>query len=138
MHHLSASDCFVGVAAVADYGIKNPSANKQKKSDDAAPGLAMAFELNPDILADVGAISEQTGKPRTVIGFAAETENLDEYATQKLRKKKAHYIIGNLAQHALGAEQVALTAYSHDQPPVRLPELPKLQAALAMLERIIL
>ncbi|HEX4842171.1 MAG TPA: bifunctional phosphopantothenoylcysteine decarboxylase/phosphopantothenate--cysteine ligase CoaBC [Limnobacter sp.] len=138
MQHLSESDCFVGVAAVADYGVKNPSPNKQKKTEGGTPGLAIEFELNPDILAEVGTIAEKTGKPRTVIGFAAETQNLDEYAAQKLRKKKAHYIVGNLAQHALGAEQVTLTAYSPEHAPLRLPELPKLQAALALLEHVIL
>ncbi|WP_370262233.1 bifunctional phosphopantothenoylcysteine decarboxylase/phosphopantothenate--cysteine ligase CoaBC [Limnobacter sp.] len=138
MEQLSQHDCFMGVAAVADYGIKSPSAHKQKKTEGAAPGLAIEFDLNPDILADVGAISQRTGQPRTVIGFAAETQNLDEYATQKLQKKRAHYIIGNLAQHALGADQVELTAYSADRAPVRLPKLPKLQAAIQLLEHLVI
>ena len=78
--HLEQADVFIGVAAVADYGIKNPSASKQKKAEGQAIGLEMAFELNPDILAEVGLQAQQRraqqhgqqrDKPLLVVGFAA-------------------------------------------------------------------
>lgn len=129
-------DLFIGVAAVADYGIKNPSAQKQKKQPDQAAGLNMEFELNPDILADVGEFASTRKKSLTVVGFAAETENLDDYANRKLDSKKAHFIVGNLAQQALGSDQTELTIYSKKLPPEYLASLDKLQAARAVLSFI--
>lgn len=130
------SDLFVAVAAVADYGIKNPSAHKQKKQHDQAAGLNMEFELNPDILAQVGELASTRAKHLTVVGFAAETENLDEYASRKLDSKKAHFVIGNLAQHALGADKTQLTIYSKTLKPEQLGIMDKLNAAQAVLSFI--
>ena len=126
-------DLFIGVAAVADFGIKNPSLQKQKKTDKQPLGLSMEFELNPDILAEVGALATQREKPLTVVGFAAETEQLDEYASRKLTTKNAHFIVGNLAQDVLGADLTELTIYSHTSNPERVVTMPKLQAAQAVL-----
>jgi phosphopantothenoylcysteine decarboxylase/phosphopantothenate--cysteine ligase len=127
------SDLFVGVAAVADYGVKNPSTHKQKKQNDQPAGLHMEFELNPDILAEVGAFAGTSKKPLTVVGFAAETENLDEYASRKLDSKKAQFIVGNLAQHALGADHTELTIYSKKLKPEHLDSMNKLEAAQTLL-----
>lgn len=130
---ISEVNLFVGVAAVADYGIKNPSSQKQKKAQNQATGLTMEFELNPDILAEVGELASTRQKSLTVVGFAAETEQLDEYAEKKLISKKAHFIVGNLAQHALGTDTTALTIYSRPANPHRLPQMDKLQASQAVL-----
>lgn len=131
------TDLFIGVAAVADYGIKNPSQHKQKKQDDQAPGLQMEFELNPDILASVGHWASVHGQSTCVVGFAAETQNLHDYALKKLNSKKAHFIIGNLAQDALGADDTELTLFGRNgQAPLNLPRGSKLQAALQALETI--
>ncbi|MCQ8896524.1 bifunctional phosphopantothenoylcysteine decarboxylase/phosphopantothenate--cysteine ligase CoaBC [Limnobacter humi] len=130
------SDLFVGVAAVADYGVKNASEHKQKKMDGAAPGLQIDFELNPDILATVGELASTRYPRLKVVGFAAETQQLDQYAQAKLIKKKAHCIVGNLAQHALGADEVTLTVYSNNQPPVKLPHTDKLTAAIELLRTL--
>jgi phosphopantothenoylcysteine decarboxylase/phosphopantothenate--cysteine ligase len=133
-------DMFIGVAAVADYGIKNPSTHKQKKIDNADKqfvGLKIDFELNPDILADVGQWSNDNQRRTTVVGFAAETQNLHEYALKKLSSKKADFIIGNLAQHALGAADTQLTVFGTKlKEGIELQHLPKLDAALKALEII--
>lgn len=130
-------DQFIGVAAVADYGIKNPSLHKQKKIDNDSAGLKIEFELNPDILADVGQWSEENQRRTQVVGFAAETQNLHEYALKKLDTKKADFIIGNLAQHALGAADTQLTVFGKRlKAGVELQHLPKLDAALQALEII--
>ena len=134
--HLEQADLFIGVAAVADYGIKNPSLSKQKKQEGQPAGLNMEFELNPDILAEVGQLASQRANPLTVVGFAAETENLDEYATRKLASKKAHFIVGNLAQDALGADLSELTLYSPTEAPIRLERMSKLQSAQALLAHL--
>ena len=65
-----------------------------------------------------------------------ETENLDQYASRKLDKKKAHFIIGNLAQDALGADLSELTLYSPTEAPVRLEKMNKLESAQAILTHI--
>lgn len=130
-------DQFIGVAAVADYGVKNPSTQKQKKIDNNSVGLKIDFELNPDILADVGQWSEDNNRRTKVIGFAAETQNLHEYALKKLSSKKADFIIGNLAQHAFGAAHTQLTLFGKAfKEGLELDKLPKLDAALKALEII--
>lgn len=133
-------DMFIGVAAVADYGIKNPSTHKQKKIDNADKervGLKIDFELNPDILAEVGQWSNDNQRRTTVVGFAAETQNLHEYALKKLNSKKADFIIGNLAQHALGAADTQLTVFGTKLPHgLELQHMSKLDAALKALEII--
>lgn len=130
-------DLFIGVAAVADYGIPNPSTHKQKKIDSDSIGLKIDFELNPDILAEVGQWSEDHNRRTQVVGFAAETQNLHEYALKKLASKKADFIIGNLAQHAFGAADTQLTLFGKQgSTAVELEQLPKLDAALKALQII--
>lgn len=139
MQHLQAHNTpnwFIAVAAVADYGIKNPSLQKQKKIDGQAPGLHMEFELNPDILATVGDYAQSHDRKPRVVGFAAETQRLDEYAQRKLHSKKADWIVGNLAQDALGADLTTVSVYGHHEAPTTFSNLSKLEAALAVLQHI--
>ncbi|MDG2071059.1 MAG: bifunctional phosphopantothenoylcysteine decarboxylase/phosphopantothenate--cysteine ligase CoaBC [Pseudomonadales bacterium] len=85
-------DIFIGVAAVADYRPVSVSEQKIKKS--AAPsnkGITLELVENPDIIATV---ANSEPKPFT-IGFAAETENIMEYARQKLVAKNLDMIIAN-------------------------------------------
>ena len=83
------SDVVIMAAAVADYRPKQASANKQKKQD--------TFELelvqNPDILAELGGLRK--GAKPILVGFALETEQLEERARQKVRAKKVDLIVGN-------------------------------------------
>lgn len=128
-------DVFCGVAAVADYTVKNPSEHKQKKSDDGRVGLDLEFELNPDILASVGRLKEQHSNPKKVVGFAAETRDLDTYAQKKLESKKADFIVGNLAQNAMGSDQNELSVFQkgHTQP-VAILNGDKLDVSLKLFE----
>jgi len=98
------ADVFISVAAVADYRVKNPSAQKIKKGN-GAPRLEL--EENPDILAWVAA----QPKPPFCVGFAAESENLAENAKAKLAKKKLPLIAANLAQDTMGRDDNAITLY---------------------------
>ncbi|MDX1669293.1 MAG: bifunctional phosphopantothenoylcysteine decarboxylase/phosphopantothenate--cysteine ligase CoaBC [Limnobacter sp.] len=104
-------ETFFGVAAVADFAVKNPSEHKQKKGESTRIGLDLDFELNPDILAHVGQHKETRHNPRQVVGFAAETQNLAEYAAKKLVSKKADFIVGNLAQQAMGADHTTISIF---------------------------
>ena len=98
------ADIFISVAAVADYRVKNPAAQKIKKANGH---LSLELEENPDILAWVAALP----KPPFCVGFAAESENLAQNARAKLAKKKLPMIVGNLAQEALGRDDSAITLY---------------------------
>jgi phosphopantothenoylcysteine decarboxylase/phosphopantothenate--cysteine ligase len=82
------TDIFVAAAAVADYRPADVAVQKIKKNDEA-----MTLELTrcPDILASVAAL----GAAPFTVGFAAETENVIEYARGKLEKKKLDMIVAN-------------------------------------------
>ncbi len=120
-------DCFIAVAAVADWRVANPSPNKIKKQPDVsaakqsdsagdkvldkAPekpprkpaGAIPALELveNPDILASV---ARRTGAPYCV-GFAAESENLVRHAQQKRQRKGIPLIVGNIGPETFGRDE---------------------------------
>lgn len=82
------ADIFIAAAAVADYRPANLADQKIKKNDEA---MNLHLVRCPDILASVAALD---GAPFTV-GFAAETENVIDYARGKLEKKKLDMIVAN-------------------------------------------
>ncbi len=88
---------FIGAAAVADYHAAAAKAGKIKKT---AGGMSLDLVKTPDVLASVARLSD---RPFTV-GFAAETENLREYALGKLEKKNLNMIVANLVGPNLGFE----------------------------------
>jgi len=88
---------FAGCAAVADYRPEASRAHKIKKSSDI---LELKLVRNPDILAEVAALDEG---PWT-LGFAAETEDLERHAQQKLERKRVDMIAANRVGRGLGFE----------------------------------
>jgi phosphopantothenoylcysteine decarboxylase / phosphopantothenate---cysteine ligase len=99
MNHLDC-DVFFAVAAVADWSVKNESAQKIKKSDQSNP--ALEFELNPDILAEVA--KKASGKKPYCVGFAAETNDLEKHAQEKRIKKNIPMLLGNLGPDTFGLD----------------------------------
>jgi len=89
MSHLESQDVFVGCAAVADYKVVNPADQKLKKTTQQ---LVLTLEKNPDIIKQV-ASSEI--RPKLVIGFAAETQNVAENARNKLQHKQLDMVCAN-------------------------------------------
>jgi phosphopantothenoylcysteine decarboxylase / phosphopantothenate---cysteine ligase len=85
------ADVAIFAAAVADWGVAAPGNQKIKKSKGGAPSLSLVE--NPDILATVAHL--KTGRPKLVVGFAAETENVIEHAKAKLRRKGCDWIVAN-------------------------------------------
>ena len=85
------ADAAIFAAAVADWRVENASDHKMKKTATGAPPL-LQFAENPDILAMV---SKGSPRPRLVVGFAAETDDVIAYATQKLARKGCDWIIAN-------------------------------------------
>lgn len=122
------SDVFISVAAVADYRVKNRSEHKLKKGD-AVPVIEL--EENPDILATVA------GLPAApfCVGFAAESQNLLDFAEQKRKRKKVPLLVANLAQQAMGADsnQVVLL---DDAGQHALPDLPKDEVGRAIVAHL--
>jgi phosphopantothenoylcysteine decarboxylase/phosphopantothenate--cysteine ligase len=92
------ADAAVMVAAVADWRTAESSDEKIKKAAGAGPPTLKMVE-NPDILAEVG---HSAKRPRLVIGFAAETQNLLENASAKLKKKGADIIVANDVSEGTG------------------------------------
>lgn len=79
----------IKAAAVADYRVSRIAANKIKKDENE---LILRLEKNPDILWELG----QRKRPgQVLVGFAAETQNLLEYARAKLEKKNLDFIVAN-------------------------------------------
>jgi phosphopantothenoylcysteine decarboxylase/phosphopantothenate--cysteine ligase len=85
------ADCAIFAAAVADWRVAAPNREKVKKTKDGTPTLALVE--NPDILATVA--HHRTKRPRLVIGFAAETENVLANAKAKLARKGSDWIVAN-------------------------------------------
>src|SRR3990167_3731827 len=97
MHKLSACDVFIGAAAVADYRLQDIAQQKIKKTEET---LTLRLVKNPDILA---AVAAKQDKP-LMIGFAAETEDVLNYARQKLIEKNVDMIVANQVGHGVGFE----------------------------------
>ncbi|MDH4233727.1 MAG: bifunctional phosphopantothenoylcysteine decarboxylase/phosphopantothenate--cysteine ligase CoaBC [Gallionella sp.] len=126
--HLSGCDIFISVAAVADYRVAQPSAQKIKKS---ANNLTLELVSNPDILAHVASLPD----PPYCVGFAAESENLAVHAEQKRRAKKLPLLVGNLAQHAIGSDDNELILFDDGGSHI-LPRADKLTLARQLVQRI--
>ena len=91
MDDISAQHIFIGCAAVADYRAMDIAAEKIKKTADKE-GMTLQLIKNPDIIANVAALPAP--KP-WVVGFAAETQNVEEYARQKRERKNLDLICAN-------------------------------------------
>ena len=124
--HAGGADLFFSVAAVADYTPEAPASRKLKKS-----GEPMELKLKPtvDILAQV---ARMPGGPFCV-GFAAESENLAEYAQAKRKRKDIPMIVANLVQHTIGREENEVTIYD-DAGAHPLARAPKSRIAHAIVE----
>ncbi len=113
MHHAVISraakhDIYIGAAAVADYSPVDLSATKIKKQNDES---VLKLQKTKDILADVAALND---RPAFVVGFAAETNNLEQYAKAKLSKKNLDMIAANWVgqeQGGFDSDENALQIY---------------------------
>lgn len=123
--HVAVIDIFIAVAAVADYRVAHPNAQKIKKSDAA---LTLELIPNPDILAYVANLPS----PPFCVGFAAESEKLREHANEKRKKKNLPLLAANLAQNAIGSDENELVLFD-DAGEHELPRADKLTLARALL-----
>nr|WP_278992435.1 bifunctional phosphopantothenoylcysteine decarboxylase/phosphopantothenate--cysteine ligase CoaBC [Plesiomonas shigelloides] len=102
---------FIACAAVADYRAASVAPEKIKKAGDE---ISLTLVKNPDIVAGVGAMTTQ--RP-FVVGFAAETQNVEQYARDKLARKNLDLICANdvsLPGQGFNADQNALHLFWKD------------------------
>ncbi len=104
MANIAEKDIFISVAAVADYTVKQPSRSKIKKST-----AALKLELAPTVDI-VGQVAQLPNAPFCV-GFAAESDNLHEYAEAKRKRKKLPLLAANLVQTAIGSNDNELILF---------------------------
>jgi phosphopantothenoylcysteine decarboxylase/phosphopantothenate--cysteine ligase len=121
-------DIFISVAAVADYRVAQPSSQKMKKTGQ---GLTLDLVPTVDILASVAG----RANPPFCVGFAAESQNLEQLAEEKRKRKKLPLLAANLAQDAIGAQDSALVLLD-DQGRHPLPKAPKLTQARLLIQHI--
>ena len=122
-------DVVIMAAAVADYRPEQPEAQKIKKGGS----LKLELVRNPDILADVGAKRAQL--PCVLVGFALETENLEQSARDKLERKAADLIVANEASAGLGGDTNRATLVDAESA-TPLPEMTKRALANQILDRV--
>ena len=82
-------DIFISVAAISDWKAKNISKNKLKKKSSST---SFDFKLSEDVLRSVSTHKE---RPKLVVGFSAETENLLKNSKKKFQTKKCDWMIAN-------------------------------------------
>lgn len=125
------ADVAIMVAAVADWRTLEAAPEKMKKRGSAPPALRLTE--NPDILASV-AVHEK--RPKLVVGFAAETEQVIDHAKEKRKRKGADWIVANdVSGDVMGGNANAVHIVS-DKGVESLPEMPKDDVAAALVERI--
>lgn len=105
------ADVAVMVAAVADWRPANRAEKKIKKAANGAPPIAL--EENPDILATLSKPGRK--RPKLVIGFAAETETVEEHAHAKIAKKGCDWIVANdVSGDVMGGDQNQVLLITRD------------------------
>ncbi len=126
-----ASDIYVGAAAVGDYRPREPAAQKIKKRDGSS--LTLELAENPDI---IGAMAAWPRHP-FLVGFAAETHDVADYARDKLRRKGLDMVAANEVGHGLGFEAMdnALNLYWPDGG-ATLARMPKTDLARELVAHI--
>jgi len=128
MSRAAQSDIFIAVAAVADFRAADTKPHKIKRGNGK---LSVELEPNPDILSEVARMRE----PPFCVGFAAESENVEENARAKRAKKHIPLLAANRVQDALGKDTNALTLFD-DKGAHPLASAPKIVLARQLIEHI--
>ncbi|WP_285275819.1 bifunctional phosphopantothenoylcysteine decarboxylase/phosphopantothenate--cysteine ligase CoaBC [Halopseudomonas bauzanensis] len=119
------TDLFIAAAAVADYRPASCAPGKLKKETDSDAGLTLTLIRNPDILASLAGHAQ---RPGFCVGFAAETDDVLGYASDKLTRKNLDLIIANdVSQPGIGfnADDNAVTLIDRSLTPQPLPRASK-------------
>jgi phosphopantothenoylcysteine decarboxylase / phosphopantothenate---cysteine ligase len=134
MREIEGTSVFIAAAAVSDYRPATRAAEKIKKRDDH---LTLTLEPTPDILAEVAGAQRDH---LIVVGFAAETNDVLQYAREKLERKRLDAIVANdITREGAGfdTDTNVVTIITRDgDAPVELPLMSKLDAAHRILDVI--
>ncbi len=128
------ADAAIFAAAVADWRVANPATSKMKKDGSGAP--ALEFAENPDILATIAGMAD--GRPRLVVGFAAETDDVVANAQAKRARKGCDWIVANDVSPEtgiMGGSENAVTLITADGAE-DWPRMSKDQVAARLAQRI--
>lgn len=127
------ADIAVMSAAVADWRVDGVASGKIKKAPGGPPSLALIE--NPDILAGVSKPGK--ARPTLVIGFAAETTDLEANARAKLSRKGCDWIVGNdVSDDVFGADGNSVTLFTRDGAAESWPRQSKAEVARKLAARI--
>ncbi|MFA4893691.1 bifunctional phosphopantothenoylcysteine decarboxylase/phosphopantothenate--cysteine ligase CoaBC [Brevundimonas sp.] len=127
------ADIAVMSAAVADWRVDGVASGKIKKAPGGPPSLALIE--NPDILAGVSAPGQR--RPKLVVGFAAETTDLEANARAKLSRKGCDWIVGNdVSDDVFGADGNTVTLFTKDGNAESWPRQSKTEVARKLAARI--
>jgi phosphopantothenoylcysteine decarboxylase / phosphopantothenate---cysteine ligase len=141
LHRVEAAlpaDIAIFVAAVADWRVANEDEQKLKKTAAGMPPLQLVE--NPDILATISTLPDL--RPKLVIGFAAETENLIDNAKAKLARKRCDWIVANDVSPAtgvMGGDRNTVHLLARDGDAINIdswPVMTKEQVATELVARI--
>ncbi len=129
LQNLSAATVVIKAAAVADYRVANAADRKMKKT---GASLTLELEENPDILAEVGRIKGT----RLLIGFAAETDDLEQEAKRKLQAKNCDMIVANMVGPGRGfdSDENEVLIVTPAGNPIAVPRASKREIASRILD----
>ncbi len=128
------ADIFVSVAAVADWRPATRAQTKLKLKGGDPDKVALQLVENPDILKSIGA--KKRGRPRLVVGFAAETNDVEKHAKAKLIRKGCDWIVANdVSDNVMGGadNEILLVSKTGTE---RWPRMSKGEVAMKLAERI--
>lgn len=131
--HFGEADVLIGTAAVADYRPKYIYEEKMKKKEG---DQALELERTKDILFELG----QRKMGQVIVGFAAETNDVENHAKGKLARKNADMIVANNVKQegaGFGADTNIVTIYKKDGANIELPLMPKADVARNILTEVL-
>ncbi len=128
------TDILIMSAAVSDYGVADVATSKMKKTDDSDT-ITIELKENPDILKTMG----QKKKNQFLVGFAAETDRLEEYAATKLVEKNLDMIVANdvsIEGTGFDADDNQVVILTNHDERIEIPKTSKRQIAKLLIEKI--
>ncbi len=131
MTRFAACDCVIKAAAVADY----TPVYQESKMKKANAGLTLSLQPTKDILKTLG----EKKTTQFVVGFAAETNNVEDYAKKKLHAKNADLLIANDVTQSgagFGSDTNIVTIFDRDGAVIQLPKMEKVAVAKEILLEI--
>lgn len=129
------ADVLVMAAAVSDYRVKNVADSKMKK-EGTADTVTIELTENPDILKTMG--RKKTNQ--FLVGFAAETDHLEEYAQKKLKEKNLNMIVANEVGHSdrgFNADENQVIIFTAEGERIDVPLTAKSEVATILVQKLI-